>query len=391
MPTTYSPNLRIELIGTGEQANVWGNTTNRNLGTLIEDAIAGQANIVMADSDYTLSVVDGFLDEARQMILNVTGTNSQVRNIICPSVSKVYIVKNATTGGFSITVKTSTGAGVTVPNGKTAFVYSNGTDFFNAIEAINNASITGGSITNLDTPLAVNSGGTGANTAATARTNLQAAALGINNDITALTALTTPIAISGGGTGAASARTARNNLLPTQVGNTGKFLTTDGTDVAWDAVNISTADITGILPIANGGTNASTAGAALINLGGAPTASPTFTGTVTVNGSTNANGQTRGNVTAVGALNVDCSQGNYFTKTVTTGTNTFTFSNVPSGAFAFVLEVNQIGGTVAWPASVNWPNNTTPSLTPGRVHLFVLITSDGGTVFHGAALTNYLA
>jgi hypothetical protein len=391
MPTTYSPNLRIELIGTGEQANVWGNTTNRNLGTLIEDAIAGQANIVMANSDYTLSVVDGFLDEARQMILNVTGTNSQVRNIICPSVSKVYIVKNATTGGFSITVKTSTGAGVTVPNGKTAFVYSNGTDFFNAVEAINNVSITGGSITNLDTPLAVNSGGTGANNAATARTNLQAAASGINNDITALTALTTPIAISGGGTGAASARTARNNLLPTQAGNTGKFLTTDGTDVAWDAVNISTADITGVLPIANGGTNASTAGVALTNLGAAPTASPTFTGAVTVNGSTNANGQTRGNVTAVGALNVDCSQGNYFTKTITTGTNTFTFSNVPSGAFAFVLELNQVGGTVAWPASVYWPNNTTPSLTSGRVHLFVLITADGGTVFHGAALTNYVA
>jgi len=77
----------------------------------------------------------------------------------------------------------------------------------------------------------------------------------------------TDLAIADGGTGASTAQNARNNLLPSQSTNAGKYLKTDGTDVSWDALDISTADITGTLPIANGGTGATSASAARTALG----------------------------------------------------------------------------------------------------------------------------
>ena len=97
-------------------------------------------------------------------------------------------------------------------------------------------------------------------------------------------------------------------------------------------------------------------------------------------------------VTAMGALDVNMSQGNYFTKTITTGTNTFTFSNPPASGTvgSFTLELTHTGGTAAWPSSVKWPEDTAPTLSTGKTHLFVFITDDGGTRYRGAALANYV-
>jgi hypothetical protein len=96
------------------------------------------------------------------------------------------------------------------------------------------------------------------------------------------------------------------------------------------------------------------------------------------------------NVVAMGALDVDCSAGNYFTKTINAN-STFTFSNVPaSRAFSFVLELTHTSGTVTWPASVKFPSDTAPTLTTGKTHLFVFETNDGGTRFRGAALVDYV-
>ena len=97
-----------------------------------------------------------------------------------------------------------------------------------------------------------------------------------------------------------------------------------------------------------------------------------------------------GTVTAVAALNIDCSLGSYFTKTIN-GNSTFTFSNVPSGkSYAFTFELTHTSGTVTWPTTVKWPGDTAPSLTTGKTHLFVFVTDDGGTRWRGVANTNYV-
>jgi hypothetical protein len=100
-------------------------------------------------------------------------------------------------------------------------------------------------------------------------------------------------------------------------------------------------------------------------------------------------GSYRSNITAVAALDIDCSLGNYFTKTISDA-STFTVSNVPSGrSYGFTLELTHTGGAVTWFAGVAWPSDTAPTLTTGKTHLFVFVTDNGGTGWRGAALINY--
>lgn len=139
MASTYS-DLKIELIGTGEQAGSWGITTNTNLGTAIEEAIVGRATANFAsDADLTLTLTDTNATQvARNYVLNVTSgvSLSTTRNLIVPTIDKPYIIENNTTGGQSIVVKTSAGSGVTVPNGKKVMVYANSTDVVAAFTSI---------------------------------------------------------------------------------------------------------------------------------------------------------------------------------------------------------------------------------------------------------------
>jgi len=95
---------------------------------------------------------------------------------------------------------------------------------------------------------------------------------------------------------------------------------------------------------------------------------------------------------AVGALDINCSAGVYFTKTIA-GNSTFTFSNPPASgtAYAFVLELTHTSGTVSWPAGVRWPDNTAPTLTTSRTHLFVFTTDDAGARWRAAVNPNYTA
>ena len=130
MASTYSTTLRLELIGNGDQSGTWGDTTNSNLGDLIEAAITNVVNITFANAQYTLSANNGLPDEARNAVLNLIGTNSVAQNLIAPAVEKTYIVKNAT--GATVTIKTSAGAGVAISNGTTRIVWCDGTDFYTA-------------------------------------------------------------------------------------------------------------------------------------------------------------------------------------------------------------------------------------------------------------------
>jgi hypothetical protein len=130
--TTYSTSLKLTLIGDGEQAGTWGQTTNTNLGTLLEQAITGVQSITMTDANYTLTNIDGASDEARNAVLVVGGTNTAIRDVIAPLVNKVYIVVNNTTGGFAIRIRGATGTSVEVGNGVTTQVFCNGSNFFTA-------------------------------------------------------------------------------------------------------------------------------------------------------------------------------------------------------------------------------------------------------------------
>jgi hypothetical protein len=136
MASTYSTDLRLELIGSGEQSGVWGSTTNLNLGSLIEQAIAGVQTIAITSADQALTAFYGAVDQSRNAVLVLN--SSSAANVYVPPVSKVYIVQNA--GSFAITMYNSTvlgnttqaGAGITVASGATTFMFTDGTSFYAA-------------------------------------------------------------------------------------------------------------------------------------------------------------------------------------------------------------------------------------------------------------------
>ena len=149
MASTYS-NLKIELIGTGDQTGTWGDTTNDNFSIAFQEAITGSADVAFSSADVTVTLTDtNQAQTARNLRLNLTGTSGGARQLILGSgcqVEKLYLINNGLAD--VVTVKNTSGTGIAVPAGKTMFVYNNGT---NVVEAVN-ASVT---------PFAVASGGTG--------------------------------------------------------------------------------------------------------------------------------------------------------------------------------------------------------------------------------------
>ena len=134
MASTYSTNLALELIGTGDQSGTWGSTTNTNLGTLIEQAVSGVVTQAMADSNQTITIPNGATGVARNMFIECTGALTAARQLIVPANKKIYFIFNNTTGGFAITVLVSGQTGVSVPNGKKVILAMNsaGTDIVDA-------------------------------------------------------------------------------------------------------------------------------------------------------------------------------------------------------------------------------------------------------------------
>jgi hypothetical protein len=154
MASTYSTNLAIELMGTGDQAGTWGTTTNNNLGTLIEQAISGYVTQAITDgADTVITIPNGSTGVARNMYIEMTGALTAARNLIVPTNKKLYFIYNNTTGGFAVTVKVSGQTGVSVPNGAKVLLVSNGTDVVTAFNYT--PSLT------LGAALPVASGGTG--------------------------------------------------------------------------------------------------------------------------------------------------------------------------------------------------------------------------------------
>lgn len=155
MASTYS-DLKIELIGTGEQVGTWGSTTNTNLGTAIEEAITGSADVVFSSADVTLTLTNtNGTQTARNLRLVCTGTSGGARNLILGSgcqINKLYLIKNDLAD--TVTVKNTTGTGVAVPAGAKKFVFNDGTNVVQATNVDLTADVSG------VLPLA--NGGTGA-------------------------------------------------------------------------------------------------------------------------------------------------------------------------------------------------------------------------------------
>lgn len=216
MSSTYSSSLRIELIGSGDQAGAWGATTDSNLAYVLDTAIAGYQAVAISSTAQALTYVNGpsssaALNQSIYAMLKFTGASAATA-IYAPPVSKQYILWN--NSGYTVTIYNSTvignttaaGSGIAIANGNKVTVWSDGTNFYEA--------------------------------------------------------LPNTLPVANGGTGQTTANAALNALLPTQTAN--RLLKSDGTNTSFAQASLTT-DVTGTLPIANGGTGVTTL-AALGNL-----------------------------------------------------------------------------------------------------------------------------
>lgn len=245
MASTYS-NLKIQLMVTGENSTTWGTVTNINLGTALEEAIVGSTDVTFANTTVTLTLADTNASQpARNLRLRCTGTTGgSTRNLVVPSIEKPYIVQNDCAD--SIVIKTSAGAGITVPAGKTMWVYNTGADVVDATTHL--TSLT------LGTALPISSGGTGS-------TSGNASALtGLNASNVASGVLAVSFGGTGSNTGNASALTGFNasnvasGVLAVSFGGTGSNTGNASALTSLNASNVAS----GILAVSFGGTGANT-------------------------------------------------------------------------------------------------------------------------------------
>ena len=302
MASSYTTSLKIQEIGNGEQSGVWGSTTNTNW-TLVEQAVAGVQTITMANANYTLTNLNGVLDEARNMVLVVQGTNSGIYQVVAPlNQSKFYVVSNQTSGGYAITIGASSGSVVSIPNGTTIQVYSDGTNFYSAqtssagnFNVNGNLSVTGtSSFTGAITANAV-SGTTGTFSGAVSGSSFSGAGTGLTGTAASLTA--------GSATTATTATTATNltggslNQLPVQsASGTTTFIAAPsviGNGLIWNGTNIIWGTI-----------SAASAGGVVYENGQTITSNYTMT--------TGNNGESAGPITIADGVTVTIPDGSYW-------------------------------------------------------------------------------
>jgi hypothetical protein len=230
MSSTNSSNLRIELIGTGDQSGTWGTTTNNNFAYVLDSAIAGYQTVSVSSAAQALTYLTtpnstASANQSVYAMLRLTTSTTANFAVYAPPNSKSYIIWNDS--GYTATLYNSTvignttaaGTGVAIPNGAKYIVFSNGTNFYN-IDSSSAAGVT--SFSAGTTGLTPSTGTTGAIT------------------------LAGTLAIGNGGTGQTTANAALNALLPSQSSNNNKVLLTDGSNSSWASIVNSLAAGTGI-------------------------------------------------------------------------------------------------------------------------------------------------
>lgn len=166
MPTAYTTILKLALPVTGELDGTWGDVVNDNITEMIEEAIAGKASVSSwTGASATLTTANGTTSQSRCAILDCSGAPGANATVICPTATKVYVVNNQVTGGYTVTLKTSGGTGIAVPNGSCMLLYCDGTNVVAGVSYVATAgaanSVNGSAVTGT---VAVANGGTGANT-----------------------------------------------------------------------------------------------------------------------------------------------------------------------------------------------------------------------------------
>ena len=131
MASSFSSNLKLELMATGEKAGTWGTITNTNLQQL-EQAASGYISIDVASSDVALAVSNGAVSNGKNLYIKLTGTLGANRTVTLPdSIERVVIIEDGTartSNNYTLTFKTVSGTGVAIPVGSKSLLYSDGTN-----------------------------------------------------------------------------------------------------------------------------------------------------------------------------------------------------------------------------------------------------------------------
>jgi hypothetical protein len=383
MTTAYTPILQLALPVTGELNGTWGDTVNNNITSMIEQAIAGLATInTWTTASHTLTTADGTTDEARCAILQCSGTPGAAATVICPALSKIYIIKNSVSGGFAVTLKTSAGTGISVPNGGTALLYCDGTNVVSG-GGLNGDVVGPASAT--DTAIATFDGVTGKliknNASVTIAANV-ITALGFSGPHNGTVGATTP------NTAAVTTLSATGAITSTLVTGTAPLVVASTTKVT----NLNVDQLDGAdwaSPAAIGSTTP--AGGAFTTLAASSTitgagfiayfASPPALGT-TAPAEVRVTTGWAANLTLTDAATVawDTALSQVATFTfVSTNRTIGTPTNLRNGAF-YALKVVQNAGsnTLTWSSVFKWTGGTAPTLSTaaGAIDIF-LFESDG--------------
>ena len=365
---TYTNDLRLKEITTGDEDGTWGTSTNTNL-SLIADAFSLGTKQMAADADETFTMPDATADGTRSLYLKITsaGSLTATRTVtLAPNtVSKVWIIENATTGSQIITIAQGSGATVNVPNGSKVMVVTDGAG---AGAAVLNANPTevGGTVTSVGGTGTVN--GITLTGTVTSSGNLTLGGTLSNVDLT--TQITGTLPVANGGTGITSFGTGVATALGTAINTTGGYVTQSGTLAANNV-------------LLGGGSGTAVSSSSLLATSAAVTSGTYikaigYADTVVALGNTST------------ALNLDVVSGGVFTATLT-GNATITLRYpVSSGASSFTLILSNDGTasrTVAWAGgSFNFPGGAATlsrTTTANAVDIWVFFTPDGGTTWYG--------